>query len=115
MRRGDIYLIDLHQQFGSEQSGLRPAIVVQNDVGNIYSPTTIICPITSKQKHRIKTHLEITPNDADVREISTVLCEQLRVVDKQRLKKKLGSIKNQNIMNDLNKKLLISIGVKEDE
>ena len=112
MRRGEIYLADLNKQIGSEQSGLRPVVIIQNEVGNTFSPTTIICPITSKNTTKNSpTHVPITPDNCDIIKTSVILCEQIRVVDKTRLVKKLGIIKNINILNEINKKLLVSIGV----
>lgn len=111
MRRGELYLADLNQQVGSEQSGLRPVVIVQNEHGNNHSPTTIICPITSKDKTEIATHVTITPEDCDIIRESIILCEQVRVVDKTRLKRKLGQINNKKIIEEVNKKLMISIGV----
>lgn len=111
MHRGEIYLVDLSDQVGSEQSGIRPAVIVQNEQGNSHSPTTIICPLTSQDKTPINTHVILTPKDAGVMKISTVLCEQVRVIDKTRLKKKLGEVINQNKIEDINKKLMISIGL----
>lgn len=111
MHRGEIYLVDLSDQVGSEQTGIRPALIVQNDQGNLHSPTTIICPLTSQDKTPIETHVTITPMDAGILKNSTVLCEQVRVVDKRRLKKKLGEIINRNKIEDINKKLMISIGI----
>jgi len=111
MCRGEIFLVDFQKQIGSEQAGLRPAVVVQNETGNTFSPTTIVCPITSKTKSNIKTHVEIKANDGDIKLDSIILCEQIRVVDKQRLKRKLGEIKNKEIIEEINKKLMISLGV----
>lgn len=111
MHRGEIYLVDLSNQVGSEQAGVRPAVIVQNERGNLHSPTTIICPLTSQDKTPIDTHVTLTPRDAGILKISTVLCEQVRVVDKTRLKKKLGEVSNQAKIEDINKKLMISIGV----
>jgi len=111
IHRGEIYLVDLSNQIGSEQSGIRPAIIVQNEVGNLHSPTTIICPLTSKQKTTSVTHVCLTPNDCGIIKDSTVLCEQVRVVDKSRLRKKLGELKNKEKIIDINKKILISFGL----
>lgn len=111
MRRGEIYLVDLSDQIGCEQSGVRPAVIVQNEQGNLRSPTTIVCPLTSQIKSPISTHVVLTPDDAGILKVSTVLCEQVRVVDKTRLKKKLGEVFNQNKIEDINKKLMISIGL----
>lgn len=111
MRRGDIYLVDLSEQTGCEQSGIRPAVIVQNEQGNIHSPTTIICPLTSQNKKCMATHVSLTTDDATLLKDSTVLCEQIRVIDKSRLKKKLGEIKNREKIEDINKKLMLSIGL----
>lgn len=111
MHRGDIYLVDLSNQVGSEQQGVRPALIIQNDTGNNYSPTTIICPITSRSKTAMPTHVELKPDECDIEKESIVLCEQVRVIDKSRLKRKLGQVTNQNLINDINRKLMISIGV----
>lgn len=114
MRRGELYLANLDKQVGSEQSGLRPVVILQNEKGNLHSPTTIICPITSKQKTEIITHVPITPQDCDIMKDSIILCEQVRVIDKSRLIRKLGNINNQEIINTINHKLLISLGVKNE-
>ncbi len=111
MTRGEIYLVDLSSHIGSEQSGVRPALIVQNDIGNAYSPTTIICPLTSQTKTNVNTHVTLTPDDCGILRDSIVLCEQVRVVDKSRLMKKLGEVTNQQKINDINRKLMISIGL----
>ena len=112
IHRGEIYLIDLSNQVGSEQSGVRPAVVVQNEAGNMYSPTTIICPLTSKQKNMSATHVQLTTSDAELARYSDVLCEQVRVIDKTRIKKRLGEVKNLEKIKDINQKILISFGIK---
>ena len=106
IHRGEIYLIDLSNQVGSEQSGVRPA-----ETGNMYSPTTIICPLTSKKKNMSATHVSLTPDDAGVMTESTVLCEQVRVIDKARIRRKLGEVKNLAKINDINQKILVSFGI----
>lgn len=111
MQRGEIYLIDFSNQIGSEQAGLRPAIIVQNEVGNNNSPTTIVCPLTSQNKKNMATHVELTPNDCGILKTSIVLCEQIRVIDKSRIKRKIGNIINKRKIEDINRKLMISIGV----
>jgi len=111
MHRGEIYLVDLSNQIGSEQMGIRPALIVQNEKGNQYSPTTIICPLTSQEKTHVDTHVTLTPQDAGIMKVSTVLCEQIRVVDKKRLKKKLGEIVNKKKIEDINRKLMLSMGI----
>ena len=105
-------MIDLSNQIGSEQSGVRPAIVVQNEAGNMYSPTTIICPLTSKQKTMSATHVELTTADAEIVKDSIVLCEQVRVIDKTRIKKRLGEVTNVQKIEDINQKILVSFGIK---
>lgn len=108
IKRGDLYLIQLTGQ-GSEQSGLRPVVVIQNDVGNKYSPTTVVVPITSKNKKDIPTHVDLCPEDG-VTKPSIALCEQPMSVDKSRLLKKLGALSVQKI-NDINKKIMFNLGV----
>ena len=112
MHRGEIYLVDLNSHVGSEQSGIRPALIVQNEDGNTYSPTTIICPLTSKQKPTLKTHVFLTNKDCGIIRDSTVLCEQIRVIDKSRIRKKLGEITNREKIEDVNRKLMISMGIE---
>jgi len=111
IHRGDIYLVDLCNAIGSEQGGVRPAIVVQNEVGNQFAPTTIVCPLTSKQKKNIVTHVLLTPGDCGIREESTVLCEQLRTVDKERLIKKIGEVHNIEKLQAINNKIIVSLGL----
>ena len=113
IHRGEIYLIDLSNQIGSEQSGVRPAVIVQNEVGNIYSPTTIICPLTSRSKSMSATHVKLTTDDAELVCDSVVLCEQVRVIDKARIKKRLGEVKNLSKIEDINQKILVSFGINE--
>lgn len=115
IHRGEIYLVDLSQTIGSEQGGIRPAIIVQNEAGNMYSPTTIVCPLTSKSKTNIPTHVSLTPEDCGIIKNSTVLCEQVRAISKERLKKKLGEIKNVEKINDINKKIIVSLGLTISE
>lgn len=112
VHRGEIYLIDLSNQVGSEQGGIRPAVIVQNEIGNTYSPTTIICPLTSRQKNMSATHVELSTKDAEIIKDSIVLCEQVRVIDKSRIKKKLGEVKNMQKIEDINKKILVSFGIE---
>lgn len=111
MHRGEIYLVDLNNHVGSEQSGLRPALIVQNNIGNACSPTTIVCPLTSQVKTNAETHVVLTPADCGILKNSIVLCEQVRVVDKTRLIRKVGELTNQSKINDVNRKLMLSIGI----
>lgn len=108
--RGDIFMADLGQTIGSEQGGRRPVIIIQNNIGNYYSPTTIIAPITTKMaKSTLPTHITISKKDG-INITSIAMLEQIRVIDKERLIKKLGQISHEE-MQYLNKSLLISIGV----
>ena len=112
IHRGEIYLIDLSNQVGSEQSGVRPAVVVQNETGNMHSPTTIVCPLTTQKKSTAATHVHLTTADAEIIRDSTVLCEQVRVIDKARIKKRLGEVTNLEKIEDINQKILISFGIR---
>lgn len=109
--RGEIYLVDFSNQIGSEQGGLRPAVVIQNDEGNRYAPTTIVCPLTSQTKHMQATHVLLTPKDAGLLKKSTVLCEQVRTIDKSRMKRKVARISNPQKMANIGKKILVSFGI----
>lgn len=111
MKRGEIYLVDLDNACGSEQAGIRPALIIQNEVGNAHSPTTIVCPLTTKNKSLKATHVVLTPQDSGVIKESTVLCEQIRVIDKTRLMRKLGEVSCVKKLEDINRKLMVSIGL----
>ena len=113
INRGEIYYANLDGTIGSEQSGVRPVIIVQNDVGNKYSPTTIIVPLTKKVRLKINqpTHFWINPF-GNIRFDSIVLTEQIRVIDKSRLKQKIGII-NDKTMQEIDNKILIALGLKE--
>ena len=111
IHRGEIYLIDLSGSMGSEQNGVRPAVVVQNEVGNQFSPTTIVVPLTSRSKQATPTHISLTPEDCGIVKESIVLCEQVRTVDKARLKRKLGEVKNKQKLADINNRIAISLGL----
>lgn len=105
VQRGDVYMVELEGSKGSEQGGMRPCLIIQNDMGNKYSPTTIIAPITSKKKRFGVTHMDVS-----LTELSTVLFEQIRTVDKLRLKSFLGHL-NTDQMVVANKKLLLTLGM----
>ncbi|MDO4481757.1 MAG: type II toxin-antitoxin system PemK/MazF family toxin [Bacillota bacterium] len=93
IKRGDIFFADLSPVVGSEQGGLRPVLVIQNDVGNKYSPTVIVAAITSQvNKNKLPTHVEIGMLGNGLSRNSVVLMEQLRTIDKMRLKEKIGHI-----------------------
>lgn len=105
VKRGDIFYADLSPARGSEQGGIRPVCIIQNDVGNKYSPTVIAAAITSERKPPIPTHLEI-----ELERPSTILCEQVRTIDKSRLMEKVGTLPPHKI-EELNRKLMISLGI----
>ena len=91
--RGDIYYADLSPVVGSEQGGIRPVLIVQNDVGNKYSPTVIAAAITSQQdKSRMPTHINVNGDACGLSKDSVVLLEQVRTIDKQRLKERMGNL-----------------------
>lgn len=93
IRRGDIYYADLRPVVGSEQGGVRPVLIIQNDVGNKHSPTVICAAITSKMnKAKLPTHVELDSKKCDIVKDSVILLEQLRTIDKQRLKEKICHI-----------------------
>lgn len=93
IRRGDIYYADLRPVVGSEQGGVRPVLIIQNDVGNKHSPTVICAAITSKMnKAKLPTHVELSARQCDMVKDSVILLEQLRTIDKQRLREKICHI-----------------------
>lgn len=109
MKRGDVYYADLRPVIGSEQGGIRPVLIVQNDVGNKHSPTIICAAITSKMnKAKLPTHIEIEAERYHMVKDSVVLLEQLRTIDKKRLKEKICHLDNE-IMQKVNKALLVSL------
>lgn len=109
MRRGDIYYADLRPVIGSEQGGIRPVLIIQNDVGNKHSPTVICAAITSKMnKAKLPTHIELSTENYDMDKDSVVLLEQLRTIDKKRLKDKVCHLDSQ-IMQKVNRALMISL------
>lgn len=111
IKRGDIYYADLSPVVGSEQGGVRPVLIVQNDVGNKYSPTVIAAAITSQtDKNRLPTHIDIVPEHCGLSRDSVVLLEQIRTIDKKRLREKMGTLDPQS-MTEVNKALSISFGL----
>ncbi|MBO4262712.1 MAG: type II toxin-antitoxin system PemK/MazF family toxin [Clostridia bacterium] len=110
IRRGDLYYADLSPVVGSEQGGVRPVLVVQNDVGNKYSPTVIAAAVTSKlNKAKLPTHIEIGAEEYGLSKDSVILLEQIRTLDKRRLKDKIGVLPSAT-MQKVNEALLISLG-----
>ena len=111
IKRGEIYYADLSPVIGSEQGGVRPVLIVQNDVGNKYSPTVIAAAITSQhEKSKLPTHIDISASCCGLSKDSVVLLEQVRTIDKQRLKEKMGSI-DHAAMNRVDKALSVSFGL----
>ena len=109
MRRGDVYYADLRPVIGSEQGGIRPVLIVQNDVGNKHSPTVIVAAITSSRtKHRLPTHVTFTSDCLPYK--STVLAEQIRTVDKERLGKRIGKI-DRAAMKNVDHAIAMSFGI----
>ncbi|MBR1930233.1 MAG: type II toxin-antitoxin system PemK/MazF family toxin [Lachnospiraceae bacterium] len=109
MRRGDVYYADLRPVVGSEQGGIRPVLIVQNDVGNRHSPTVICAAITSKMnKAKLPTHIELRASRYDMDKDSVVLLEQIRTIDKRRLKDRVCHLDGE-IMNKVNKALMVSL------
>ena len=110
IKRGDIYYADLSPVVGSEQGGLRPVLIVQNDVGNKYSPTIIAAAVTSKiNKAKLPTHIELSAIEYGLIKDSVVLLEQIRTIDKRRLKERIGELP-ENTMTKVDNALLISLG-----
>ena len=115
IRRGDIYYADLSPVIGSEQGGLRPVLIVQNDIGNKYSPTVIAAAITSKMgKAKLPTHIDVTGVDAGLAKDSVILLEQVRTIDKKRLKEKMGHL-DDGTMYQVNNAIQVSFGLTGGE
>lgn len=109
IKRGELYYADLSPVIGSEQGGVRPVLIVQNDIGNKYSPTVIVAAITSQiNKAKIPTHIELH-SSCGLAKDSVLLLEQIRTLDKRRLKEKIGSLSDK-CMKSVNEALLISLG-----
>ena len=110
IKRGELYYADLSPVIGSEQGGVRPVLVVQNDIGNKYSPTIIAAAVTSKiNKAKLPTHIELSAIDFGLQRDSVVLLEQIRTIDKRRLKERIGLLP-ENTMLMVDNALLISLG-----
>ena len=111
IKRGDIYYADLSPVVGSEQGGIRPVLVIQNDIGNKYSPTVIAAAITSQiNKAKMPTHIELAAKDYGLNKDSVILLEQIRTIDKRRLREKIGRI-DDRLMASVNNALSISFGL----
>ena len=113
IKRGELYYADLSPVVGSEQGGIRPILIVQNDTGNKYSPTIIAAAITSKlNKAKLPTHIELSANEFGLAKDSVILLEQIRTLDKRRLKERIGEL-SPTTMSKVNIALLISLGFSE--
>ena len=114
VKRGEIYYADLSPVVGSEQGGVRPVLIVQNDTGNRHSPTVIAAAITSQiNKARLPTHIELSARAFGLSKDSVVLLEQIRTIDKKRLKEKMGKL-DDSLMNRVDEALTVSFGLKEE-
>ena len=112
IRRGDIYYADLRPVVGSEQGGVRPVLIIQNDVGNRHSPTVICAAITSRMnKAKLPTHVELNRGSCDMIRDSVILLEQLRTIDKQRLKEKICHI-DEELQQKVDEALMISLELR---
>ncbi len=110
IKRGEIYYADLNPVVGSEQGGIRPIVVLQNDVGNKYSPTVIAAATTSRlTKAKLPTHIELSCDSTPMPKDSVVLLEQIRTIDKSRIKEKIGELPP-DVMQQINDALLLSLG-----
>lgn len=113
IKRGDLYYADLSPVVGSEQGGVRPVIIIQNDMGNKYSPTIIVVPITSQiKKTKLPTHVNLSGNKFGLPKNSVALLEQVRTIDKRRLRDKIGSF-DKSIMVKIDDAIAISVGLEE--
>lgn len=111
IRRGDIFYADLRPVIGSEQGGVRPVLIVQNDTGNRHSPTVICAAITSKMnKAKLPTHVELSASEYGIVKDSVILLEQVRTIDKTRLKEKVCHL-DENVLKKINRALIISLAL----
>ena len=111
VKRGDIYYADLSPVVGSEQGGVRPVVIVQNDVGNKHSPTVIAAAIISRtEKAKLPTHIEVFAEQEGLMKNSVILLEQIRTIDKKRLKEKMGHLRDET-MEKVNTAIEISFGL----
>ena len=109
--RGDLYYADLTPVIGCEQGGVRPVLVIQNDIGNRYSPTVIVAAVTSRiGKHALPTHVPVAPNHYGLKEHSIVLLEQVRTIDKKRLREHMGHL-DEDMMNKVDDAIAVSFGL----
>jgi len=113
IKRGDIYYADLSPVTGSEQGGNRPVVIIQNDIGNKFSPTVIIAAITSKiNKAKLPTHIELSADEYGLQKDSVILVEQVRTIDNKRLQDRIGHLSDA-LMEQVNKAIEVSFGLKQ--
>lgn len=113
VKRGDIYYADLSPVVGSEQGGVRPVLIIQNDIGNKFSPTVIAAAITSKtDKSKLPTHIDVYAEKYGLARDSVILLEQIRTLDKRRLKEKMGHL-DEDLMNRVNNAITVSFGLED--
>lgn len=111
IKRGDIFYADLSPVIGSEQGGVRPVVILQNDVGNKYSPTTIVAAITSQlNKAKLPTHVNVNAKGVPLPKNSVILLEQIRTIDKKRLREKIGKF-NEDVMDEISKAMKVSLSI----
>jgi len=111
--RGDVFYADLNPVVGSEQGGVRPVLIIQNDIGNKYSPTVIVAAITSKiDKAKLPTHIEISAENTNLEKDSVILLEQIRTIDKKRLQRHVTHL-DKEIIEKVNEAIEISLGLIE--
>ena len=114
VKRGDVFYADLSPVVGSEQGGVRPVLIVQNNVGNRYSPTVIAAAITSRrEKNPLPTHIDIKGENCGLSKDSVVLLEQVRTIDKQRLRERMGEV-DEEAMHRIDTAIGISLGLSGD-
>lgn len=114
IKRGDVFYADLSLFVGSEQGGIRPVVVLQNDIGNKFSPTVIVAIITSKVKKEMPTHVYLNAIKNGLNKDSYAILEQIRTIDKRRLIEKIGQIDHRDMMN-INNALLVSVGLSNEQ
>lgn len=110
MKRGDVYNVDLKDSYGCEQNGFRPAVIVQNNAGNFTAPTTIIVPLSHKEEKQV-THVIIPKDECGIEDDSIALCEQIRVIDKDRLGRRLFTLPN-HLMKDIEQGIKIALDME---
>ncbi|SJZ34398.1 type II toxin-antitoxin system PemK/MazF family toxin [Selenihalanaerobacter shriftii] len=111
IKRGDVFYADLNPVVGSEQGGVRPVLIIQNDIGNKYSPTVIVAAITSKiDKAKLPTHVAIDASKYNLEKDSVILLEQIRTIDKKRLQRQITHL-DEEIVSEVNQALEISVGL----